>query len=41
MDQFIEQLVHGPTEVANYFTIWELLVSLSLSFALCTIVAYV
>ncbi len=41
MDQFIEQLVHGPTEIANYFTMWELLVALSLSFALCTIVAYV
>ncbi len=41
MGQFIDQLVHGPTEIADYFTLWELLVALGLSFVLCTVVAWV
>jgi len=41
MGHFIQQLTTGPTEISNYFTIWELLISIGLAFVLCTVIAYI
>ncbi len=41
MGNLIDQLALGQKDVLSFFSIWELLVSLALSFALCMMIAYV
>lgn len=41
MDELLNQFSFGPKEVLSYFTIWELLISLFLSFFLNIVLAHV
>ena len=41
MADMINQAFLGPTEIASYFSLWELLIGLGMSFTLCVFVGFI